>query len=72
MQVYYGENRENAILQPTIVELKQFEPINGTGAYVYRGELPSEESGAYGLSVRVVPTHPNLTQLHELRLITWA
>jgi hypothetical protein len=42
------------------------------GSYEYRGTIPSAESGSYGLSVRVIPTHPNLQQAHELRLITWA
>ena len=72
VQAYYGENQENAIVQPTIMELTQLQPINGGGTYEYTGKLPSMESGAFGLSVRVVPTHPNLTQGHELRLITWA
>ena len=72
VQAYYGENRENSIEQPTIMELTHFEPLDKAGGYLYRGTIPSSESGAYGLSVRVVPTHPNLTQGHELRLITWA
>ena len=72
VQVYYGENRENAIVQPTILELTSFEKLDKSGGYLYRGSIPSSESGAYGLSVRVVPTHPNLTQEHELRLISWA
>ena len=72
MQVYYGENRENSISQPTILELTRSEKVDKSGVFLYRGEIPSAESGAFGLSVRVVPTHPNLTQEHELRLITWA
>ena len=34
--------------------------------------IPAAESGSYGFNVRVIPTHPNLLQEHELRLITWA
>jgi hypothetical protein len=34
--------------------------------------VPATESGTYGFSVRVVPTHPYLMQAHELRLITWS
>jgi starch phosphorylase len=45
---------------------------NGDGSYIYRGTVPAAESGAYGFSVRVVPTHPHLMQSHELRLITWS
>jgi starch phosphorylase len=45
---------------------------NGDGSYLYQGSVPASESGAYGFSVRVVPTHPNLMQAHELRLIAWS
>jgi hypothetical protein len=51
--------------------LKQAEKIS-PGVYRFAGTIPAKESGSYGLSVRVVPTHPNLFQEHELRLITWA
>ena len=36
------------------------------------GFVPASDSGTYGFSVRVVPTHPHLMQTHELRLITWS
>ena len=42
------------------------------GNHLYTGEIPATDSGSYGLNVRVIPTHPNVTQDHELRLITWA
>ncbi|MBV9128382.1 MAG: alpha-glucan family phosphorylase, partial [Verrucomicrobia bacterium] len=73
VQVYYGEEAENTISQPNVLPLSVVEkPETSGGSYLYRGNVPSRESGAYGFSVRVVPTHPSLTQDHELRLITWA
>ncbi len=72
VQAYYGENHENAIAKPTILTMSHVEKTAKAGCYLYRGTIPSSESGAYGFSVRVVPTHPNLNQEHELRLITWA
>ena len=36
------------------------------------GTIPTTESGTYGFSVRVLPTHACLMQAHELRLITWS
>jgi glycogen phosphorylase len=71
VQAYFGESANGRIAQPTTVELKQTEKLSG-GAYRYVGAIPAMESGTYGLSVRVLPTHPNLIQAHELRLITWA
>ena len=55
-----------------MLPLAEFELLPEPGCYRYRGAIPSTESGAYGFSVRVVPTHPLLTQEHELRLIAWA
>ena len=74
VQAYYGESGENtAISRPTVLELTERTTADGQpGGFVYRGEIPCAESGAFGLSVRVVPTHPHLTQEHELRLIAWA
>jgi glycogen phosphorylase len=59
------------IVNPTTIELAKAEKLGG-GAYRYVGSIPARESGSYGLSVRVLPTHPNLIQPHELRLIAWA
>ena len=38
----------------------------------YGGRVPVEDSGNFNFNVRVRPSHPSLTQAHELRLITWA
>jgi glycogen phosphorylase len=72
VQAYYGEMENNAITRPTTVPLKLATNAAESGTHVFRGTIPAGESGSYGLSVRVVPTHPHLTQEHELRLITWA
>ena len=52
--------------------LNQTGSADGDGNYIYQGAVPASESGTYGFSVRVVPTHPCLMQRHELRLITWS
>ncbi len=73
VQVYYGEDDENTIRHPAALPMTvAAKPEGPGGVYSYRGRIPSKESGAYGFSVRVVPTHPSLSQEHELRLITWA
>ena len=71
VQALIGEASNGAISQPVTIDLKQVEKL-GNGAFRFAGAIPARESGSYGLSVRVIPTHPNLTQEHELRLITWA
>ncbi len=70
VQAYYGENLNNEIVHPVMVPLADSKKIED-GTYIFSGKIPASESGSYGLNVRVIPTHPNLTQAHELRLITW-
>ena len=45
-------------------------PVDGW--HGYGGRISVEDSGNYHFNVRVRPSHPSLTQAHELRLITWA
>ncbi len=71
VQAYFGPTFNNEIQSPSIVDLPDCQP-NQNGEYIFRGRIPAAESGSYGLNIRVLPTHPNLIQPHELRLITWA
>lgn len=71
VQAYLGEAVNNVITKPGTVDLSLAKKLDG-GVYLYQGAIPARESGSYGLNVRVIPTHPNLIQAHELRLITWA
>jgi starch phosphorylase len=72
VQAYFGESDDNKISKPTIIDLSNSKEVDSHGNHVFTGAIPASESGAYGLNIRVVPTHPNLTQDHEIRLITWA
>ena len=71
VQALVGEASNGTVAQPVTIDLAQVETLGG-GAFRFAGTIPARESGSYGLNVRVIPTHPNLTQEHELRLITWA
>src|SRR6266536_930325 len=73
VEAYQGEMDNGDIHNPTATVLHQSPDQSGTGGgdYIYQGSVPATESGTYGFSVRVVPTHPCLMQAHELRLITW-
>ncbi len=71
VEAYHGEADNGGVKNPTITVL---DPggSDGNGTYIYRGTIPAAESGTYGFSVRVVPSHPHMLQAHELRLITWS
>ena len=71
VEAYHGEADNGGIKNPTVTVLNESNK-NGDGSYIYQGSVPASESGAYGFSVRVVPTHPHLMQAHELRLIAWS
>jgi starch phosphorylase len=72
VEAYHGEMDNGDIHNPTATVLHQSGKADADGNYVYQGSVPATESGSYGFSVRVVPTHPCLMQAHELRLITWS
>jgi starch phosphorylase len=72
VEAYHGETENGGIRNPAVTVLDQSNPTDGHGYYLYQGSVPASESGTYGFSVRVVPTHPHLMQTHELRLIAWS
>src|SRR5437868_2797741 len=72
VEAYHGEVENGDLHNPTATVLSQSGNTDGNGTYFYQGSVPATESGTYGFSVRVVPTHPCLMQAHELRLITWS
>ncbi len=72
VQIYYGESDDVDITNPMTIDLSNSGTSELPGEYCYDGSIPAEESGTYGFNVRVIPFNPNLSQAHELRLITWA
>ena len=69
---YHGEVDYGELRNPTATVLNQSSQADGNGNYIYQGTISTTESGTYGFSVRVLPTHACLMQAHELRLITWS
>ena len=72
VEAYHGEAANGDIRNPSATILVQTRRVDGDGDYLYQGSVPASETGTYGFSVRVVPTHAHLMQAHELRLITWS
>lgn len=44
----------------------------GDGDYAFKGRVVMNSGGNHGIGVRVIPTHPDLVNKHELGLIRWA
>ena len=72
VQAYVAETENGNLRNPFTVDLAEIEKLSADGVYCFSGAYLAAESGTYALNVRVVPTHPHLSQEHELRLITWA
>ena len=58
------------ILDPEIIEMQASSCEDGTCSY--RGTLSARTAGLYGYAVRVLPSHPDLTDRMEMGLMTWA
>jgi starch phosphorylase len=43
----------------------------GSGTFVFDGEIPCRTSGQHGFAVRVMPSHPKLPRTYEPGLIRW-
>jgi glycogen phosphorylase len=72
VQAYIGHSENGSISDPFTIELQEIEKGEAPGQFTFKGHITATESGSYGFNVRVIPTHPYLSQEHELRLITWA
>jgi len=82
-QIFLGDLRSEEVaveaylkaIEPGgVSKVVRLEPEGGTkdGWQKYVGRVSVEDSGNFEFNVRVRPSHPSLTQAHELRLITWA
>jgi starch phosphorylase len=82
-QIFLGDLRSEeaaveaylkAIEPGGVSKVVRLEPEGATkdGWQSYVGRVSVEDSGNFKFNVRVRPSHPSLTQAHELRLITWA
>jgi starch phosphorylase len=82
-QIFLGDLRSEeaaveaylkAIEPGGVSKVVRLEPEGATkdGWQRYVGRVSVDDSGNFKFNVRVRPSHPSLTQAHELRLITWA
>ena len=72
VEAYHGEAENGALAQSYRDGAREGKTPEAGWRLPLRGTVPASESGTYGFSVRVVPTHPHLMQAHELRLIAWS
>ena len=77
VEVVYGRPDDaDEIAAPSYATLtaEAGEPVNGAGAsgpVRYSGEVPLDQPGPFGYTVRVLPNHPLLDSRAELGLVTY-
>ena len=60
VQLYYGAQDADGVLQSTETVIMEQQEQNGDGAFRYSGEIPCRTSGRYGYAVRVLPRHKDI------------
>jgi starch phosphorylase len=61
------------LIDPSIVSMELAGRPAGAGSrHRYEGSFTCERAGRYGFTVRVVPSHPDLTTFAELGRVAWA
>lgn len=71
VQLAHGRvGANNELVDPEVTEMKADEIVEQT--CVYRGRFTTEAAGLYGFTVRVIPSHPDLTNQMDLGLVTSA
>ncbi len=69
-QLYYGLVAPDGTIEPAGIVPLDCEPsTNGT---VFKGKATIPESGRYGYTVRVIPSHPHLDHPLKMGLVLWA
>jgi starch phosphorylase len=71
VQLVHGSvGANNELVDPEVIEMAADHCVEQT--CVYRGSLTTEAAGLHGFTVRVIPSHPDLTNDMDLGLVTWA
>ncbi len=71
IELVYGEIKQE-VAQPQFALPMNFTKRELDGSYRYDIHLQPEGSGSIAYNIRVVPSHPLLTEKYELGLIRWA
>ncbi|MBI2423866.1 MAG: alpha-glucan family phosphorylase [Candidatus Hydrogenedentes bacterium] len=72
VEIYYGHvDALDQIPLGKTVEMKSMRQTDG-GTQRYEGCIHCEHTGQQGFTIRVIPSHADLAQKHEMALIHWA
>lgn len=72
VELLHGEVSADGSLRDADITPLELQGVDDAGAHVYRGGFDAAVSGEYGLTVRVVPRHPDLAHWSDTGLVAWA
>ena len=71
VEFYHGRvDQRGQVIDGRAIAMTHAKP-NGGGSYLFSGVVPCERSGQYGYAIRVLPRHPDLSNVFEMHLIRW-
>lgn len=71
-QVYYGKIDDGGNLFDVEKAMMDHSGEVGKGEHLFQARIPCEDTGRFGYTVRILPSHPNLIYPVDTGLITWA
>lgn len=71
VQLYSGPTGVDGDIEGAVVEDLKVAGSSSDGCQSYEGYLACDESGLFGYSIRVLPSHPDLTDDFDLQKMRW-
>jgi len=71
VEVYYGQLDDRETVSYGRALAMTHEGEVSEKVHQYQTEVPCEDTGLHGFSIRIMPHHPELTHPHETGLVTW-
>ena len=71
VEVYFGQLNEQETIDSGQALTMQLEGKESSGSFKYKAQIACDRTGQHGFSVRVLPSHPDLENSHEMGMITW-
>lgn len=71
VEVYAGRLDPSDRFLDRFTQIMNAGEVVGERIYRYRGEISFEDSGHFGINIRITPNHPNPESRHAMGLVIW-
>lgn len=70
-EIYFGKLDDTEKIETGSTQPMNLVKNSEKNIYIFEGIIPSESTGRYGFSIRVIPSHSEIHRPHEMGLIKW-